>query len=314
METRWIAGADLERPETVARTVDSLEAMFRALPSGALTVPARTLLITGDEPPQRQMLVGAAAWPARGVASVKVTTLTPANPEAGRELIQGLVVVMDLATGQPVALIEGGPLTGLRTGALAGLAARHLAGDGGGALAMIGAGVQARCALRALLQEARFDTLRLASRGAARRDALAQWVAPQLGAGQRLEICESVEQAVAGAGMICSATSIDVPGPVIRAEWMAGAPLCIALGGANEDACEFDPAWAARAQVIVEDRAAALEDAGELRAAALPPDALATISEILNGAVRPDLTRPRLFRSVGHAAEDLAGAVAALGR
>jgi ornithine cyclodeaminase len=211
MELPWLNNAELERSDVMVRAVDALEAMFRALPSGALITPERTLVITDDGPPQRQMLTGAASWNARGLASVKLTTLTPNNLKEGRALIQGLVVAVDLVTGQPKALIGGGALTGLRTGALAGLAARHLAVEGDGILAMVGAGVQARWALLALLAEARFRTLRLASRGTARRDALAEWVAPRLTEGQRLEICESVEAAVAGADIVCTATSIDKP-------------------------------------------------------------------------------------------------------
>lgn len=312
----YLTAADLERPDTMARAIDALEAMFLAAAEGALACPDRTLIVTDDGPPQRQMLTGVAAWNTRDVATVKVTTLTPANPAEGRSLIQGIVIVMELSTGLPVALIEGGALTGLRTGALAGLAARRLVPLEVETLAMIGAGVQARWALLALLGTVRFRTLRLASRGAARLNSLADWVRPRLTPGQHLETSHMLQDAVKGAGIICTATSTDRPACLIPHGWLAPSPLCIALGGANEDACEFDPETAAAAQITVEDRAAALADAGELRAAQaaghIASSDLIPVADILSGAVPPDLQRPRLFRSVGLAAEDLAAAMVVL--
>ena len=312
MHPPWLSGHDLERPEVVARAVDALESTLRALSTGALDAPQRTLLITGSTLPSRQMLVGSVAWPERDIATVKVTTLTPANLDAGLDLIQGLVIVMDLLTGRPRALIEGGALTGLRTGALAALAARHLSPAPEPVLALVGAGVQARWALRALLGELQVRGLRLASRGAARRDALARWVAPYLGPGQSLEVCDRIEQAVEGADIVCTATSIDGPGPVIEAAWIQGNPLCIALGGANETACEFDPRLVVRFQTIVDDLGAALAEAGELRTANLPANSIAVLADVISGRVRVDTARPRLFRAVGMAAQDLAGALAAM--
>ena len=295
------------------RAVDALEALFPAVRKGEISAPDRTLLMTNKAEPHRQLMTGTASWNARDIACVKVTTLTPDNPADGRELINGAVIVLDLKSGTPKLMVEGGALTGLRTGAVAGLAVRHLSGPVK-QLALIGAGVQARWAALSLMQEAEFETLHLASRGAKRRDALADWISARSRPGQSIKVFESARAAVEGCDLVCTATSAHDAGPVLHRAWLSRSALCVALGGANETACEIDPAWAAQATLYVEDRREALSEAGEIRALGVAPEQLTEIADTIEGRSAPCLEGPRLFRSVGSAAMDLAGALTVLER
>ena len=89
----------VERADRLPQVIDALGHAFRALRSGQAQTAPRTLLQSGQQPPA-QLLVSPALWEQRGVAGLKITTLTPGNPERGLPLIQGIVALVDLETGQ----------------------------------------------------------------------------------------------------------------------------------------------------------------------------------------------------------------------
>lgn len=86
-------------------------------------------------------------------AGVKWAAGSPANSSRGLPHIHSLVLLSDLATGRPTAIIEANHLTGIRTAAISLLAARHLARKNAQHLAVIGCGLQATIHLDALCAE-----------------------------------------------------------------------------------------------------------------------------------------------------------------
>lgn len=59
-------------------------------------------------------------------------------------MIMGLIVLNDVQTGQPIAVMDGGYVTALRTAAVSGVAAKFLAKTDSKVLGIIGAGIQGR--------------------------------------------------------------------------------------------------------------------------------------------------------------------------
>jgi ornithine cyclodeaminase len=143
------------------------------------------------------------------------------------------------------------------------------------------------------------------SRG--RTDIFADWVRRTFG--HSVVVCDTAKAAVADVPIICTATSTSDSTPLVAAGWVAPGAHVNVIGGTHEDAIEVDPALLADAFVLVEQRAAAIEDAGEVRAAL----AGGLISENdlheLGTPVNPG-TRTSVFRSVGMAIEDTAAAAA----
>lgn len=85
------------------------------------------------------------------------------------------------------------------------------------------------------------------------------------------------------------------------------------IGGTHPDAVELDPALLADAVTVVEDRTAALDGAGEVRAALadglIKAEDLYELGGLVSGEV--DVTgRTTVLRTVGMAIEDTAAAVA----
>ena len=304
-----IGAAQMAGQDQLVRVIDTLADAFADLAAGRTRSPSRTVLEHG---PQRQLLAGAAVWERHGVGSVKITTLTPGNPERGLPLVHGLVVLTDLATGQVTALLDGAALTAVRTGAVAGLATRLCAARDAGDLAVIGAGVQARAMVQAVSAVRPIRSVRVFSRDRDRTTTFAGWVRATFG--HQVTVCGTARAAVADAAVICTATSTDGRTPLVAADWVRPGAHVNIIGGTHEGAIEVDPALLATAFVVVEERAAALADAGEVRAALagglISEDDLHELGTLVTGQAAGGPGRTTVFRGVGIAIEDTATAAA----
>lgn len=313
--TEWapllMDGAAVERAFRLPQVMDALQRAFRALRGGQAQSAPRTLLQSGQQPPA-QLLVSPAMWEQCGVAGLKISTLNPSNPERGLPLIQGIVALVDLETGQVSALLDGAALTAVRTGAVAGLATQLCAFPGASELAVIGAGVQARALVRTMVAVCPIRSIRLYSRTRSGVEAFGDWIRARVGTDMAVTVCNDVRSTVQDAEIICTATSTDARKPLVEADWVAPGAHLNVIGGTHEDAIEVDPALLATAFVVVEQQAAALEDAGEIRAALahglIDADRLNEICALLDGDTAPAVGQTTLFRSVGLAIEDTASA------
>lgn len=85
-----------------------------------------------------------------GYAATKWVAVAAANAERGLPNVNALVIVSDLETGVPAAILDGNSLTVLRTAAMSALAAAYLARPDSRSIGFVGAGAQALGHLDAL--------------------------------------------------------------------------------------------------------------------------------------------------------------------
>jgi len=78
----------------------------------------------------------------RDCFGTKLVTLFPRNPQRNIPVLNGIMVLNDVQTGMPLALLNGPSLTALRTAAIGAVSIRHLAADNAQSVGVIGAGVQ----------------------------------------------------------------------------------------------------------------------------------------------------------------------------
>ncbi|HET9139504.1 MAG TPA: ornithine cyclodeaminase family protein, partial [Actinophytocola sp.] len=160
----------------------------------------------------------------------------------------------------------------------------------------LGSGVQAEAHLRALPHLLSFTEIRVAARNRRR--------AAELAGGAR--VVDSFEAAVHGADVVCLCTDADEP--VIARDWLApGAHV-----GSVGSGAELDPATVAAGTVFVESRASATLPfpAGAPELAGRDPQTVTEVGEVLLGTHpgRTSDTEITVYKSTGHAAEDLAAA------
>jgi len=261
-----------------------------------------------EVPPRQQvaaregvMLVMPAFQAAPAGMGVKLVSLFERNLARGLDRIQGLYIYLDAATGQALALMDGGTLTAIRTAAVSALATRCLANPGPATLAVFGTGVQARAHLKAMRAVRPIARVLVCGRTAEQSRSLAAEVGGEPA---------TVEQALQ-ANLICTCTTS------ARELW-DGAQLrdgthINAVGNFRPAGRELDEATVRRARLAVDTREGAFGEAGDLL---LPIEAgaigrehvVAELAEIVRGEkqVRRTAEEITVFKSVGHALQDLA--------
>ncbi len=299
-----------------AECADAMRAALAALARGQADQPLRTVL----KPAGAAGMLGLMPSYRRGEAgayAVKAICIFPGNPVLGLDTHQGVVLLSSAQTGEPLALLNASAVTELRTAATSVVATGLLARDDATELAIIGTGVQARAHLLAIAASRRLTQVRIAGRAAA---AAARFAAEMAGhTDAEVTACGSAAEAVAGAGIVVTATSSAEP--VLRREWLAPGTHINAVGACLPHARELDTATVAAAALFADSRESVRSESGDyllaLAEGAIEPDHIrAEIGEILIGSApgRSDAGQITVFESLGVAVEDLATASLAVSK
>jgi ornithine cyclodeaminase len=233
---RVLREADVRAALDMRSCIDAMDEAFTAYSSGAAELPAVIHLDVPEHGGEIHIKAGHLHGEPR--YALKVSS----GFGADASIVDGMVVVFDAATGAPAAfLMDHGYITDLRTGAAGGVAARHLAPEEVGAVAVIGTGAQARYQLEGLACERAFRDARIWGRNADRARAAVEDVSarPWLPGGARVTTAGTVEEAVADADVVITATASREP--LVRAEWLAPGAHVTAVGSDGPDKQELGP-------------------------------------------------------------------------
>jgi len=299
-------------PYIDADTLTSLLSFEQAI--GALEQFLRTGIDLAGAPPRgavatvhgELLLMSAESADAVGF---KLVSVAPDNPGIGRPRIQALYTLFDAPTLTPQVLVDGTALTLLRTPALSALAASRLAVADARALTVFGAGPQARAHVHALSSVRPIERVSIVARNADR----AAELAGQLGE-EGFAATAGTADSVRTADIVVCATTSSVP--VFDGSLPADHACVLAVGSHDPGGRELDERVFARAErIVVEDRATALREAGDvilaMAAGACTADDLIDVAELM--ALPPSSGRS-VFKSVGMGWEDLVVAEAAYAR
>ncbi len=300
-----IGSEELQRAVPMTQAVRLMKDAFAAHARGEVSQPVRSAIEVPDH--GGVMLTMPCHVPGMGLGA-KIVSLFSDNASRGLPATTGLMVVLEEETGRPAALIDGAAVTAWRTAAVAGAATELLGRPDSSVGAVIGAGAQARTQVVALDTVGQFEEIRVYGPTSERVAKLVEEVGPSVKA--RLVAAISVEQAVSGATVISTATPATKP--VLERGMLADGAHINAVGSFTLAMAEIDQDIISRARVVVDDRSAAMAEAGELVAAAAAgltdPDSWSTLGEVVMGraAGRGDLEEITLFKSVGLALQDVA--------
>jgi thiomorpholine-carboxylate dehydrogenase len=237
------------------RMPDLIEAMERALvefSAGRVQQPVRAVLEFG---PERSLFGLMPSYvPALPALGAKLVTVCAGNTARGLGTHQALIVMLDPITGVAEAVVDGRYITEARTAAVSAVSARRLARRDARVLGILGSGVQARSHCEALRLVREFREVRVWSPTA---DRLRQFAA-ETGA----RAMENAEAVVRGSDVVVAVTAS--PTPVIQNDWVGEGTHVIAVGACRPSQRELDPALVARARLVVDSRAAALHEAGDV--------------------------------------------------
>jgi ornithine cyclodeaminase len=307
--------ADVRQALPMAQVIAAMKTAFAALSAGQAEVPLRSRLSVAAHEGVT-FCMPAFVGGAEEALTVKVVSVFPRNAALGLPTVFGTVQVLEANTGRPLALLEGGTLTAIRTGAASGAATELLSRPDSQVVAVFGAGVQARTQLEAVCAVRPIRRGWVISRTPAKAEALVAELAGQKGIPQDLHFAVDARAAVAEADVLCTATTS--PEPVFAdADLKAGAHVN-GVGSFTPQTHEVPGETVRRARVVVDSRAAALAEAGDLlipiQQGLIGPDHIhAELGEIVLGQKpgRGDAGSITFFKSVGLAVQDaLAAALA----
>lgn len=151
---------------------------------------------------------------------------------AGRPgLYCGLILLTEIATGVPVALINDGVLQHMRVAADSAIGAAIMARKGPVTLGMLGSGGMAHAHVAALKEVRRIQHIRVFSPTPAHRQRFAQATSAEHGI--PAEAVDDPQAACAGADIVAACT--DSALPVIRGAWLEPGMHVISIGGRPHD-------------------------------------------------------------------------------
>jgi ornithine cyclodeaminase len=304
---RLIAADEIEGALTYPTLIDALADAFR----GEIVVPVRhhhTIERSGTA----ATLLLMPAWSASGekFLGCKLVTVFPDNARAGRPSLYGTYLLLSGETGEPLAVLDGRVLTAWRTAAASALAARHLAREDAEHLVMVGAGALAPHLVRAHASVRPINRVTLWNRTRTRAERLA---AELRRTGRDITIAYDLEAAVHQADIVsCATLSAE---PLVLGQWLPLGVHVDLVGGFTPQMREADDAVLERAAIYVDTRAGALSEAGDLtdpirRGIIAPSDVRGDLFDLVRGGrfARERDEQITVFKSVGHALEDLATA------
>ena len=311
---RFVDADAIRDAAPMSELLDAVEAAYRDVVAGRDRSPVRSRVPL----PGGDLLLMPAVREGGSGSSVKLVTVTPDNPMRGLPTIHAVVIWIDAASGEPLAVLDGPTVTAMRTGAASGVATRLMARPDATVLSLFGTGAQAAWQVRAVLAARSIRELRVYSRHAASRAEFASAMAEELGGEVRVVAADSAEAAVRGADVICCATTSSEP--VFDAEWVDPGTHINGIGAYRLDMVELPPKLFARAAMVAVDaRAAALEEAGDLVAAQrggqLEPKGFVELGSLpADWAQQRDPAAITIFKSVGLAIQDLVTAELVMSR
>lgn len=289
--------------------IDALSDMFRL----GCTMPVRhhhDVEVPGE---QGATLLLMPAWQEGRYIGVKLVSVFPGNGARGLPAIYGSYLLSSGRTGELLAILDGGELTARRTAAASALASRHLSRTDASRMLMVGAGrlsanlIEAHCAVRPITNVAIW---------ARNVDQAAQMAERIRLPGVTVRVARDLEAEARQADILSTATLSTTP--LILGDWLKPGAHLDLVGAFKPSMRETDTRAVTRAELFVDTREGALSEGGDLvqplaEGAITRETVRADLAELVRGSHpgRRDAETITLFKSVGAALEDLAGAILA---
>lgn len=250
------------------------------------------------------------SWQAGEHIGVKLVTVTPESSKYQLPSIQGTYVLFDAVRGCVKAMMDAPALTAKRTAAASALASSFMSDENSASLLMVGTGALAPELIKAHLSVRPLKSVQVWGRDPQK----AQQVIQQLEHYPvEFSVAEDLQQAVARADIISCATLSQEP--LIQGEWLQAGQHLDLVGSYRPDMREADDECIRRSRIVVDNYTGACKETGDivipLKSGVLKREEL---EADLFGLCRQEQQFVRrsgditMFKSVGHALEDLAAA------
>jgi ornithine cyclodeaminase/alanine dehydrogenase-like protein (mu-crystallin family) len=241
----------------------------------------------------------------------KLISVYPENFAKGRQSHQGLVILFEPETGEPVCVVHAGAITAIRTAAASAVATEALARPDACRLAILGYGEQAASHARAIGKVRALRSISVWGRSPERARAFAARMTGELGL--PVTPIASARAAVADADIVCTVTGAREP--ILQGAWVRPGTHVNLVGSSGAGPVEVDNELVVRSRFIADSREGVLRQGAEFlkaKEAGLIGDdhIVAEIGQVLAGDIegRRSADEITLYKSLGHVVQDLASA------
>ena len=299
---RYLGDKDILKAAEFDELMDAIEHAYSIEQSGDYVMPPRMHVNNGEN-----TLLYMPCF-LNSIFGTKILTLFPGNASKNRSVIEGLVLLNDVETGTPLAIIDGAKLTALRTGAVSGVGIRHTTSKSSQTVGLIGAGVQGfhqvlfACQARPVTNVYLFDCV--AEKASALTAKLKQTLP-----GIEVEAVEDVTKLLVASTIVITATPSAEPVLPDDKTLLKGKHY-IGIGSYKPDMREFPASLYSLVKQVFIDTEHGLEESGDLitplQKKWISRDQIVTFGEYLRCKQTLDTTdETTLFKSVGAALFDI---------
>ncbi|MFA6312797.1 MAG: ornithine cyclodeaminase family protein [Sterolibacterium sp.] len=283
--------ATVRRLLSLDALLPAIETALIELSAGRVVQPMRTVM---ELPAPGSLLFVKPALVA-GALAVKLITQVPDNAARGLPTMIATLVLLDPATGRPLAVMDATWLTALRTAAVSAVATRALRDRRPKRLALLGSGALARTHALALRAVVPISDIRVWSRNPANAQRCAEEI--------QATASPDAETAVRDADVVVTITNASTP--VLMGRWLKPGALVHAVGAPRPGWRELDDAAMAN-YLIADHRRAAETESGDVILSGARVQC--EIGEVLAGTVAVPAGITVVFKALGQAVEDGAAA------
>jgi ornithine cyclodeaminase/alanine dehydrogenase-like protein (mu-crystallin family) len=269
----------------------AIEQALIALSAGRVTQPLRTVM---ELPEPGSLLFVKPALTANALAT-KLITQVPGNTARGLPTMIATLLLLDPATGVPLAVMDATWLTELRTAAVSAVATRALRDKRPKRLAILGSGALARSHALALAAVVPLSHIRVWSPTRANAERCAADIDGSAS--------PDAESAVRDADIVVTVTNASTP--VLMGRWLKPGALVHAVGAPRPGWRELDDE-AMGNYLIADNRLAAENESGDVILSGARVQC--EIGEVLAGKVRVPDDVTIVFKALGQAVEDAVAA------
>ena len=260
---------------------DSMKQAFIEYSKGNAEIPPVGELLFEDPPGEVHIKYGYLKGGSHYV--IKIASGFPNNEEEGMKPGQGMMLLFNINTGLPKAiLVDEANLTDLRTGIAGAIASQTLANSDLEVATIIGSGVQARYQARCLVDLMPLNSIMIWARDHKKAEVLMDDLSDL---NITIKIRNDLEALVKESQLIITTTSAKTP--IIKSDWVQPGTHITAVGSDTPEKCELDPKLLAKASIVVADSISQNKLRGEiyqaLKANCLSAENLIELGEVLEG-------------------------------
>jgi len=308
MNIPYITSEEIEQSTNFLELINSLKTAFK---DNTTLIPMRHHHdFPNPEIGEDSTLLLMPAWNPSKEAGVKIVTVSPENGQFNLPSIQGTYIYLDATKGSIKALLEAKNMTAKRTASASALASSYLSKENASSLLMIGTGALSKNLIKAHASVRPITQVFVWGRSLEKAQAICDDLNDE---SFTITSIKNIEEVISKVDIISSATLSKTP--LVLGKYLVEGQHVDLVGAYKKDTREADDEVITKGNVYIDTYQGGLKESGDiliplksgvLQESDIKADLFELCADKKQG--RQTASEITVFKSVGHALEDLAAA------